>query len=131
VTDADADRHPRDDPERLRELYHEGGLSIREIGEHFGLAKQTVRRWMQRHSINRRDPCEAVNTHGNTPPYDRAYRDPDYLRTAYWGRRQSTIEIARVFNVSPATVVNWMIKHDIPRRERKGESYASSLKNES
>jgi transposase-like protein len=120
VTDAvDADRHPRDDPDRLRKLYHEEGLSLAEIAERFGVVPKTVHRWMIRHDIDTRGAVATADSHVNGPPYEFAYRDPDYLRAAYWVRGQTLSEIAGAFGVSYVTVAHWMRKHSIPRRNRK------------
>jgi transposase-like protein len=117
VTDAvDADRHPRDDPDRLRKLYHEEGLTTYAMAEHFGVQDDTVRRWMRTHNINRRRSPVLSGNRVDRTSYDRAYRDPDYLHTAYWGREQSLAEIADIFNITVNTVVYWMREHGIPRR---------------
>lgn len=127
----DADRHPRDDPERLRELYHEDGLSMPEIAERFGVSHQAVRWWMIRYDIDRRTVDALADSSANGPPYEHPYRDPDYLRVAYWQRGQTLSEIASTCGVITNTVVYWMRKHNIPRREAKPRSYHRSLRNNS
>jgi len=42
------------DPDVLRELYHEKGLTSRQIAEQMGIDGSTVRKWMDRHDIERR-----------------------------------------------------------------------------
>jgi len=113
-TDTSTDWHPRDNPERLRHLYHDEGLNQREIGQRVGLSQQAVGWWMRRHGVATRQASRP------NPPYDTALRDPDYLRAAYWGREQTLSEIAAVFDVAPGTVAHWMRRHDIPRREAGG-----------
>jgi len=49
----------------------------------------------------------------------RLYRDPAFLRVAYWGRGQSSYAIGQVCGVSGPTIRKWMRRHDIPRRERE------------
>jgi len=44
------------DPELLEELYHDEGKSLEEIADTLGCSPATVRRWMVRHDIPRRDP---------------------------------------------------------------------------
>jgi len=116
----DTDRHPRDDPERLRELYHDVGLTMAQIGERVGMTSGGVLYWMKEHGIDRETHAGAAAHRPSDSSYDHAYRDPDYLRVAYWEREQSLSEIAAVFAVSPSTVKNWMTEHNIPRREASG-----------
>ena len=54
MTAAEHSEKPWDDPELLRELYHVEGLSLRDMGERFGVEHSTVRRAMDRHGIDRR-----------------------------------------------------------------------------
>mgnify|MGYP000494631065 CR=1 FL=1 len=48
---------------------------------------------------------------------EKPYRDPAFLRVAYWQRGQTTTAIAEVCGVSDVTIGRWMETHDIPRRE--------------
>jgi IS30 family transposase len=45
------------------------------------------------------------------------WRDPEYLRMAYWSRDQSTVEIGEACGVNDSTVSKWMRRHGIPRRD--------------
>jgi hypothetical protein len=47
--------------ERLREMYHERGMSLTEIGEELGCSLVTVHDWMERREIERRTPGEGLN----------------------------------------------------------------------
>jgi transposase-like protein len=49
-----ADEKPWQDPEVLRELYHEQELSAKRVADELGCATQTVRHWMIEHDIERR-----------------------------------------------------------------------------
>ena len=44
--------------EKLREMYHERGMSLTEIGEELGCSLVTVHDWMKRREIERRTPGE-------------------------------------------------------------------------
>jgi len=50
-------------------------------------------------------------------PTDRRYRDPEYLRRQYVGRRRSARSIAEECGVSPSTVHRWLSRHEIERDE--------------
>lgn len=47
--------------ERLREMYHERGMSLTEIGEELGCSLVTVHDWMKRREIERRTSREGLN----------------------------------------------------------------------
>lgn len=47
------------DPETLRRMYHDGDMSLRDIAQEFGVSGSTIRYWMERHSIERRERTEA------------------------------------------------------------------------
>lgn len=51
-------------PDRLRELYHDEGLSLRETAARLGCDQRTVRTWMERYGIQTRDRLEVLRTHG-------------------------------------------------------------------
>jgi transcriptional regulator with XRE-family HTH domain len=43
---------PYHDPNTLERLYYEEGLTQKEIADKYGVAHQTISRWMERHDIN-------------------------------------------------------------------------------
>jgi len=104
------------DREWLRERYVEQQQSTYEMAAQVDVSHVTILNWLDRHDIERR-PAAPRPGHSAGPPYDHAYRDPDYLRVAYWGRWQSMEEIARVCGVGSTTVRRWMDRHGIPRRD--------------
>jgi len=110
------DSKPYTDREWLYERYVEQGQSTHEIAEQVDVSHVTILTWLDRHDIERR-PAAPRPGHSTGPPYDHAYRDPAYLRLAYWRRGQSMGEIARVCGVGSTTVRRWMVQHGIPRRD--------------
>lgn len=52
---------PWNDPEKLRELYHEEGLSIREVADRLGCVTSTVYKRMDRFGIESRSKSEAAS----------------------------------------------------------------------
>jgi len=58
------------------------------------------------------------------PP--KPWHDPHYLRVAYWGRGQTADAIADACGVSHNTILYWMEKHGIVRREKNARRTLSS-----
>ena len=52
------------DKETLRTLYHDEGMSLRDIGDKYGVSNVTIYRWMKRHGIERRDDSRSKGYHG-------------------------------------------------------------------
>jgi len=50
------------DPETLRRLYWDEGLSMREIGERFGVTNGAIQHWMDKHEIDRRGISESITS---------------------------------------------------------------------
>jgi len=48
---------------------------------------------------------------------NKPYKDKDWLYHQYWELGKSTRQIAKELKVDPATIRNWLIRFDIPRRE--------------
>jgi hypothetical protein len=46
------------------------------------------------------------------------YRDPKWLADAYLMQGRTMQDIATEFDISPAAVNQWLVKHDIPTRPR-------------
>jgi len=67
-TDEDTERYR--DPDLLRTLYRDHGLSLRETAERLGCSRTTVATWMDRHGIERRDATEHVR---RTPVHFRTH----------------------------------------------------------
>jgi len=84
------DESPWKDPDVLYQLYHEQGLSTREIGEMFDLSRGTIRYHMEMNGIDRRD-------HGSPSTA------PDYRTRQHgvvFGHYQNEIKIHRLLAVA-------------------------------
>jgi predicted DNA-binding protein YlxM (UPF0122 family) len=93
------------DPERLRDLYWEQEMSLKEVADECGgVSKDTVRRRMADHDIPRRSQ-------------EVSKPDKQLLVYFYWREHRSAPEIAEQFDVSRFTVLRWMEEYDIPRRK--------------
>lgn len=98
------------DAEWLREQYCEKALSSYEIAEKVGCADVTVRRWMDKHEIERRSFSEAKLKD------DQLYRDADWLREQYWEQKRSFEQMADLAGCCIDRIREWMRRHDIDRR---------------
>lgn len=105
------------DPEVLRRLYHGQGMSLREVGDRLDVSRGTVRKWMERHGIERRGRSEAVGLAAGADP---RLRDGDWLRERYEGDGRSLNEIADELGVSDSAVLHQMRRHGVGRRDRSG-----------
>lgn len=65
------------DPDELRRLYHDDGMTIGEIADHVGVAKQAVRGQMLRHDIERRGDHPRPGVEQSTHAEEVAYPEPD------------------------------------------------------
>lgn len=98
------DRRGYQDPQTLRTLYNQEGLSTYEIAEEFGVTQNTIRYWMDKHDIN-----------SQPPPGD---GDPDWqnekiLRDLIENRGLSGREVADRLGCSKSTVNHWRNEYDI------------------
>jgi len=58
------------------------------------------------------------------------YRNEEWLREKYWEEELSAQEIADLTDVTDQTILVWMRKHDIPRRDM-GTAVSKGKRNES
>lgn len=85
---------PWDDPELLRELYHDEGLSLQEIGEQLGYDRTTIHRWMEHLGIERRGRgggpkrTHFASFHTRKDGYE------------YWNSRSGSVLVHRLLAVS-------------------------------
>ena len=49
---------------------------------------------------------------------DKPYRNRDWLADAYHTKEMTLAEIGRLCGVSPMTINQWLVKHNIPSRSR-------------
>jgi len=97
--------------EGLCKLYLGENRSIRQIASMHGVSYSTVKKWIRKYGIVKRGPSRILEK-----------PSPDKLYQHYWGENKSTAEIARLYRASPSTVIGWMKKHNIPRRNREAIS---------
>lgn len=95
----------------LAALY-ESGLSLRQIGERFGVTDRRVYQWMITYDIPTRTPRQARNLH---------IPSADYLRLAL-KQHGTCANVAAEFGVTRDTVWKWLIRHGIPKPDRRARA---------
>ncbi|WP_161605724.1 HNH endonuclease [Natrinema pallidum] len=106
---ADGDTEPLQDPEWLREQYHDGEQSTYDIAAECGVTRPTVCNWMRRHGIQFRD-----QTDGDVEQL----LDGEWLREQYCEQDRPTTAIADELGLDHRTVRKYMDKHGIDRKYR-------------
>jgi DNA-directed RNA polymerase specialized sigma subunit len=106
--------NPLDDPELLRELYHDEGMTQAEIGEEYGVTSSTVSHYMSKHE---------VETRANVVT-DERLEDPEWLREKYGEEELTMQEIADIIGCSDGTVMRRL--HDIEDLEIRRSSVEKS-----
>lgn len=95
----------------LREKYWDDEKTQEEIADEQDICRETVRRWMNKHGIERRSMSEAVSEG------DIVYlKDEEWVREQYKDKGKTTMEISNELNVSASSVRKWMDEHGIERR---------------
>lgn len=82
---------------QLKHLYHNQGLSIRQIAEILNQSATTIYRWLDEEGIERREPGRP----SESPPYEE-------LQTVYSRYRGNIADIARYYNRPEPTVRSWL-----------------------
>jgi transposase len=106
------------DAEWLRDKYHGDGLTLYEIADECDVTATTISSWMDKHEIETRDQSDAQQPEGK-------HTDREWLAEQYHGKGRALADIGDECDVSAATVMKWMEKHNIPRR-----SYTDHLRKE-
>ena len=102
------------DKEWLQEKYWTQGMDTTEIAKEIGVVRETIRRWLVKHNIPRRKRGpEKGSSRGDAGKL----RDKDWLENQYNELEKSAGKIARELDLNDQTVLNWMEKHGIERRE--------------
>lgn len=112
-SDSDA---PWQREEWLREKHTAERMTLQEMADHAGTTYDTIRYYMRKHGVER---------HGNSPP-DAEYKNAEYLRREYCDKGKSLEQIGEECDVNGVTILNWMKRHDIPRRtadQDKGDAW--------
>ncbi|MBX7133429.1 MAG: TniQ family protein [Fimbriimonadaceae bacterium] len=93
-------------PDRFKDLYHEEGMSLREIAASAGVCKHTLRKIASEYGLKLRPPIPAA----------RQVVERDWLYDEYVNKFRTIADIAEGIGMNPSTLMDWAKKHDIPRR---------------
>jgi transposase len=98
------------DAETLEYLYHEKSLTQEEIGDIFGVTGSCISDWLSRHEIETRGYPQ--------PDVEGApWKDELTLRRLYVKNGLGTPDIAEKFETTPETIIYWLEKFGIERRD--------------
>jgi len=100
-------RFMQSEKDKLKSLYLDHGLTIRQVAQEMEMSPTTLRRRMKAYGIERRMPG---------PEHETWWQTEDYLRSKYEGEGLSTIAIAELVHSTPSTVNTWLEKLGISRR---------------
>jgi transposase-like protein len=110
----------------LRFLYWEKNRPMTEIADEFGVATDTIRYWMDKFGIERRDKSDAHRLrHARN---DAPYKDKESLYTEYVVNGRTSEELANEWECDQTTILNWLDKFGIERRQTgdwQTQGYAS------
>lgn len=113
---------PHKDEQVLRELYHERGMTMSEVGEELGVAQSAISTSMSELGIKSRDLSEAISR-GKTGTHP--WHDEETLRDLYWGEQMTLTEVAEELGASSEGIIlKWMDRYGI---ERRSASVAQTL----
>lgn len=103
----------------LSELYCEKALTQPEIAEQLGCSVPTIRKWMREYNIDSRSQLEAAANHYKHEESGTPWRNKETLKEAY--QTATTHELAEQWGCCSRTILNWLHRFGIPRRNG-GES---------
>ncbi|WP_370070097.1 hypothetical protein [Mycobacterium sp. MAA66] len=104
-------------PDRLYELHHAQGQSLKMIGEAAGVSRQTITRLARHYGMPTRAPGRPVQHRISH----------EWLYTQYIVKNRTMRDIADELDTSPPTLARWAKNYGIPLRPRGGGSHKSAL----
>lgn len=100
----------------LRQEYVEKKRTTTELANECGVTSTTICDWLDRHDIERRSHREAQEP-------DSDYTDSDWLKSEYVDKRKSMHKIANECDVTAATILKWLRRHNIDTRQQGDYKY--------
>lgn len=92
---------------------YQTGLSLREVGEIYGLSRQRVHQILERHGIETRNYTE---TERKKRMFEQKKIPKQTLQNLYLEQKLSINQIAKQFSISHGCVNDQIVAHDIPKR---------------
>jgi transposase len=114
-----SDPQPYQDKETLERLYHDEGMTAKEIGEHFDVSQATISRWLDRRDVETKTSAEKREERGthHRPVKEGPHTDEEWLRECYFGRKMSITEMADEAGLkSEVSIMRQMDRYGIDRR---------------
>lgn len=99
----------------LREKYVEESLSIGEISDLVNRDDETVRNFMEKFGIDRREKNEEHKS--------RPYRNKEWLKERYRSKLESPSEIAENCEANSSTIIRWLKRHGLYNSSRTGKTH--------
>lgn len=99
------------DIERLKQLYYEDELSIKEVSQILNVSYSLILRLMIKNNLERREAKQNYNMN-----------DKIKLRTLkkmYYEEKMGIRKIANILGVSDSSILKFMIEHKLERRPQK------------
>jgi 5-methylcytosine-specific restriction endonuclease McrA/DNA-binding CsgD family transcriptional regulator len=91
------------DPEDLRELHVERGMSFEQVAEFFDINVKTARRHIK----------TKIGVHPQSMDRPLIYVEDETLEKLYWDREMTQEEIANIYSISKEAVQSYMDRNDI------------------
>ncbi|MDR3658460.1 MAG: TniQ family protein [Mycobacterium sp.] len=104
-------------PDRLYELHHREGQSLKAIGEAAGVSRQTITRVARSYGMPTRNPGRPVQHQVSH----------EWLYTQYIVENRTLSDIAEELGATASTVARWAKNYGIPVRRGGGASHKSAL----
>lgn len=96
--------------EELERMYVEEEMSLKEIAEKYDVVDVTVLNWMRKERIERRGAEFARSLKRESMP------KREELSILYWDKKLSISEIGKIYRRDGTTILSWMRKYGIKRR---------------
>jgi transposase-like protein len=106
------DETPWRDVGVLKTLFVEKGMNTYEIADELDTTPQTVQKWLDKHGLRER----------STINKDRPWQDEARMRELYVERKLTAPKVADELDCAHRTVLCWLDKHGIDKRDRTQES---------
>lgn len=110
---------PWRDEELLRKKYVDEEMTMVEVAGEFDCHHTTIRNWIERHGIEKRDTMGRYED-------EKPWTDEDWMYEKYVEEELSQIQIANIVEANRTTIARWIKRHGI---ESRSLSEASRLRN--
>ena len=120
MTEQQQGEHLYKNADWLQQRYQDEGLSMEQIAELAECCTVTILNWMRQYDIPRRSPAKILKARWGQGDFDdqrsQLCQDADWLQQKYYTEKLPLSSIAKLAECSVQTVLNWMQRHNIPRR---------------